>query len=243
MASNKSALTREELVRTIRESLGMSPDKLSAEEAKKVLQEAYVTQGKKFNLQTELLSNKNKTAHLEVMEHHIASLNEVSAKLDATDRSDVNANHSEFRNLKVDESYNLNAAFLHGMFFENISDMQSRLAMDSLAFMRLERDFGTFDDWQKDFIACALSSRSGWAMTVYNSWLNRYVNVVVDLAANNAPLSSYPVIVLDCSETSYYRDYLNDRKTYIRAMMKELDWDVIEKRVKKAEKIAKVMSS
>ena len=109
--------------------------------------------------------------------------------------------------------------------------------------MRLERDFGTFDDWQKDFIACAMSSRSGWAMTVYNSWLNRYVNVVVDLAANNAPLSSYPVIVLDCSETSYYRDYLNDRKTYVRAMMKELDWDVIEGRVKKAEKIAKVMSS
>ena len=58
-----------------------------------------------------------------------------------------------------------------------------------------------------------------------------------------APLSSYPVIVLDCSETSYYRDYLNDRKTYVRAMMKELDWEVIEGRVKKAEKIAKVMSS
>ena len=42
-------------------------------------------------------------------------------------------------------------------------------------------------------------------------------------------------------EHSYYRDYLRDKKTYIHAMMKELDWEVVEARVKKADKIAKVM--
>ena len=231
-------LNENDLIKTIRKSLGLP----SREEKKeKALQEAYVTQAKKFDLRTELLSNKNKRAHLELMEGYIETLNQISAQLDAVDRSTVSANYSEFRGLKVDEAYNINASFLHGMFFENISDLQSQLTMDTLTFMRLERDFGSFDEWQKDFIACAMSARNGWALTVYNSHLNRFVNVVVDSHNQNIPISSFPIIVLDMWEHSYYRDYLRDKKTYIHAMMKELDWEVVEARVKKADKIAKVM--
>jgi superoxide dismutase len=47
----------------------------------------------------------------------------------------------------------------------------------------------------------------------------------------------HPVIVMDCWEHSYYRDYLKDRKTYVFAMMKELDWNVIENRIKIADQI------
>ena len=54
-------------------------------------------------------------------------------------------------------------------------------------------------------------------------------------------ISMLPVIVMDCWEHSYYRDYLKDRKTYVYGMMKELDWSVIENRVKLSEKIAKVL--
>jgi Fe-Mn family superoxide dismutase len=54
------------------------------------------------------------------------------------------------------------------------------------------------------------------------------------------PIGTYPVIVLDVSEGAYYRDYVADRKTYIIAMMKELDWDQVEDRVKKSEKISKI---
>ena len=42
-------------------------------------------------------------------------------------------------------------------------------------------------------------------------------------------------------DISYYRDYLRDKKTYIFAMMKELDWEVIESRVQKADKVSKIM--
>jgi Fe-Mn family superoxide dismutase len=231
-------LNEDDLVKTIRESLGL-PTK--EERTEKALHEAYVTQAKKFDLRTELLSNKNKRAHLELMDGYIESLNQISAQLDAVDRATVNANSSEFRSLKLDEVYNINGSFLHGMFFENISDLQSQLTMDTLTFMRLERDFGSFDDWQKDFIACAISARNGWALTVYNSHLNRFVNVVVDSHNQNIPISSFPIIVLDMWEHSYYRDYLKDKKTYVHAMMKELDWETIEARVKKADRIAKVM--
>ena len=53
-------------------------------------------------------------------------------------------------------------------FFDNISDVNSIVMLDSLSYLRIERDFGDFDSWQEDFIACALASRGGWAMMVYS---------------------------------------------------------------------------
>ena len=207
---------------------------------KKPLKESYITQAKKYNLPTELLSNKSKAEHQKLLEKYVASLNEVSTKLDTADLDKANPNHSEFRNLKIDEVFNMNAAYLHALFFENISDQRSIVTMDSLSFMRLERDFGSFDMWQKEFVACALSARNGWACTVYSMMLKRYINIVVDLHSQHVPIGCIPIIVLDCWEHSYYRDYLSDRKTYAYGMMKEFDWKEIESRIKKAEKIAKI---
>ena len=124
------------------------------------------------------------------MQSYAKYINEVSAALDTADRENANPNNSTFRDLKMNETYNINAAFLHGMFFENISDLRSNIAMDSLAYMRLERDWGTFEAWQRDFIACALSSRNGWVVTTYNFFLKRYMNVVVDLHNIGIPFAS-----------------------------------------------------
>ena len=206
----------------------------------KKLKEAYVTKAKKFKLPTEFLSDKVKTARQKDFESYVDALNETSARLDTASREDANNNASEFRQLKVDEIYCLNASFLRAFHFENISDLQSELSMDSLAFMRLERDFGSFDEWQKDFIACGLSSRDGYAVTAYNSYLGRYMNVVIDGESENVPVGCFPVICLDVSEGAYFKDYLDDRKTYVVAMMKELNWEKIEERIKKSEKVAKI---
>ncbi len=223
----------EAVVSAIRNSLGLKN--------KKLLQESYVVQAQKFDLSTELLSEKTKSTHQKLLEGYVETLNAVSAKLDTADRETANLNDSEFRSLKIDETYNCNAAFLHGMYFENISDLNSKISMDSLSYMRLERDFGSFDAWQKDFIACALSARNGWAVTVYNGFLKRYINTVIDLHSSNVPINCYPIIVMDVWEHAYYRDYMSDRKSYVFGMMKQLNWETIESRFKKAEAVAKAL--
>ena len=205
------------------------------------LDESFVVQAKVYDLRTDLLSDKTKQAHQALLEGYVGSLNGISAKLDSADRSSANATDSSFRSLKVDEVYNLNASFLHAYYFENIADPNSKVTMDSLAYLRLARDFGTFEDWQKDFIACAMSARNGWAVTVYNGFLKRFINVVVDLHSLNVPFFSYPIVVLDCWEHAYFRDYLDDRKKYIFAMMKQFNWDIIEQRVKRADMLNKVL--
>jgi len=208
---------------------------------KKTIKESYVTQAAKFDLKTELLSSKTKKSHQELLEGYVDTLNKISANLDGVDKSSANLNMSLFRALKIDEVYNHNAAFLHGLYFENISDLSSSISMDSLSYMRLARDFGSFDAWQEDFVACCLSARNGWAITAYNMHLQRFVNVIVDLHSLNVMTGIFPVVVMDCWEHSYYKDYLKDRKSYVFGMMKELNWEVIENRIKKSVAIDKAL--
>ena len=226
---SKSGLT-EEIKRAINESLG------------DLLQEAYVTEPKKFDLRTERLSEATKKNVLETFDAHVNALNRTSAALDGADREAANNMNSDFRSLKLDEVHNMNAAFLQALFFENINDLDSRITMDTLAFLRLERDFGTFDAWQKDFIACCMSSRDGYAITAYSTFLKRYINLVVDEQSNNMGVGIYPIIVLDVSTATYTKDYGNNIRAYVSAMMKEFDWDKIETRTKRAEKIAKAVA-
>jgi len=214
---------------------------LNIDKESDIVSEAYVAQKKQFTVNTDFLSSANTQNHIALYEDYVKNFNRISAELDAIDRSDINSNHSLYRSTKNDETYNLNASYLHELFFANIADSASQIKMDSLSYMRLSRDFGTFDDWQRDFISCALSSRCGWVITYLNTYTQAYMNCFVDLHSLNVPVGMIPIIVVDMWQHSYYKDYQKEAKTYLTAMMKELRWEVIESRFQKADKIINVL--
>jgi Fe-Mn family superoxide dismutase len=222
-----------DISRIINESLKTDTDKR--------LNESLVAQEKQFNLATEFQSGATKKAHEGLYQKYLETFNRISAELDTADRSAASSNGSVYRSLKEDETYNMNAVYLHELYFANISDLASNIGMDSLTFMRFSRDFGDFDKWQNDFIACCLSSRCGWAITYYNIYTQTYMNTFMDLHSLQVPVGCIPVLVMDVWQHAYYKDYLSDVKTYTYAMMKEINWSTVEERVKRAEKIAVVI--
>jgi len=226
-------LINEEVKNVILETL----DEVKSEK----INEAFAAQPKKFNIVTDFLSEENINNHIELYEDYLDKFNLTSTRVDAADKSSAHTNHSDYRSFKVDETFNMNGAYLHELYFANIGDNQSRIAMDSLSYMRLNRDFGTFDDWQRDFIACGKSSRCGWVITYLNMYTQTYMNCFVDLHADNVPVGMYPIIVVDMWQHAYYKDYLKDSGTYLTAMMKQLKWSVIENRFKKADKILQIV--
>jgi Fe-Mn family superoxide dismutase len=217
------------LKKAVKESVGSSKENLG---------EAYVASPKTFKQVTELSSQKSKDAHIELYKGYVESLNDVSSKLDTADKNEANSRHSNFRSLKLDEAYNLNAVWLHELHFANCFDPHSEIVMDSIAYLKLQRDFGTFDDWQRDFIATAMSAGNGWAVCGYHTFLKRYVNMVVSHHSGDVMLGVYPTIVVDMWEHAYARDYLTDKKTYLVSRMREFNWTVIDDRFKRAEAIA-----
>jgi Fe-Mn family superoxide dismutase len=212
---------------------------LKLDEPSDVLKESYVAQPKKYTLNTESLRSKTKQAHNELYEGYVASLNQVSADLDAIDRGEANGNYSQLWHAKTSEIYNRNAVYLHEMYFANISDVYSEIATDSISLMRLNRDFGTFDAWQQDFAACAKTS-CGWVVTALDMYLQRYVTFPIESHDVNIPIGVYPIIVLDMWEHAR-RDYLNNKAAYVESMMLEFNWRVIEERFKRADAILQVL--
>lgn len=223
---------------------GVDVERIIKESLKKttenILGEAYVSQPKEFSQVSEFISQKAKDSHEKLYKGYIEQSNLVSAKLDSVSRdtNKLNSLHSDYRSLKLDETYNLNAKWLHELFFANCFDPHSELYMESNAYMKLQRDFGSFEEWQRDFMACALSCGNGWAICAYNLHLQRYVNTFISNNSQDVMVGLYPIVVMDMFEHAYTRDYMNDRKSYLVAMMREINWDVIEERVKKAEYIA-----
>lgn len=233
------------LVQTVKESLQRTgaipaPAKTTAtkvvqavvEKGKSALKEALVVLPKNFHLGTEWLSGKTKKAHDTLYQEYIAKFNQTSAKLDSVSREQID----EFRNLKKDMAYSMNAVKLHELYFGNISDLESQVHRDSIPFMRLARDWGSFENWQFDFIATALAAREGWAIVCYDPFKDKYMNVVVDGHADGIPLGAVPVVVLDMWSHAYFADFQNDKQSYVNSMMRELNWNVIEARMVIAER-------
>ena len=85
-------------------------------------------------------------------------------------------------------------------------------------------------------------------MTGYNVYTQTYMNYVIDLHSLQVPVGVIPVIVMDVWQHAYYKDYLKnvseytqDVKEYTINMMKELNWNVIESRFKRTEKVAQAL--
>lgn len=199
------------------------------------INESYVSSEKKFKMLTDFLSQKTKESHIKLYKSYLSTFNDVSAKLDSVDYSESDTNHSDHKQLKLDEVHNFNSLWLHELYFANCFDPNSNITMDSLSYMRFQRDFGTFDEWQKSYIACAMSSGNGWAITGWHPYLKTYVNTFVTEHSNNVMLGLQPIVVLDMWEHSYYKDYLNDKKSYIVSQMKEFNWEIIEERIERIE--------
>lgn len=205
------------------------------------LVESYVAEPKSYSQVTEFVSQKTKDAHTSLYQGYVETLNRVSAELDTAMRGEADSKHSAYKTLKSDESFNLNSVWLHELYFANAFDPHSEVYMDSKAYLRLERDFGTFEDWQKDFMACAMAAGDGWAVCGYHVYLRRYVNAIVKGMHHDVMLGLYPLIVVDMHEHAYFKDYLTDKKSYLVAMMRELNWDVINERFNKAESMHEVV--
>lgn len=216
-------------------------DRKTAQSKSSFLDEAYVAQNKSYSMTTNHLSEPAKKHHEQLYKSYTELLTRVSAEVDAADKENVSSAHSAYRSVKKDEVYNLNATYLHELFFANCFDLNSELFQDSDSYIYLSRDWGTFDAWMKDFMAAALASRSGWVVCGYSLFLKRLINVTIDSHDQGVPVGILPIIVIDLWEHAYVRDYAGDKKGYLTAMMRELNWEVIEDRFKRVTAVKEVM--
>jgi Fe-Mn family superoxide dismutase len=168
---------------------------------------------------------------------YVAKYNEIQEKLssDFADRSKANQNYSEYRALKVEESFNYMGVILHELYFENLIGGGKGEPSEQLR-KAIEEWFGSVDNCLNEIKATGIACR-GWATLsceLYNEML--FVNGF-DAHNQYGFVGSVPLIVLDVYEHAYYVDQKNKRPPYIDTFFKNLNWDVINQRFENALRV------
>lgn len=121
-------------------------------------------------------------------------------------------------------------------FFWEILSPKTTAPSENLMTM-INRDFGSLEKMQADFNAAATSRfGSGWAWLIVQdnklkicSTANQD-NPLMDVAE----VKGTPILGLDVWEHAYYLKYQNKRADYIKAFWNIVNWDKVDKNLKKA---------
>lgn len=119
---------------------------------------------------------------------------------------------------------------LHELYFENLGAKSGLPKKESPLYKLIEKNFGSFEDWRKDFLATGMIRGIGWVI-LYQDSRGFLHNVWVDEHNINHLAGGLPLLVMDVWEHAYITEYGLDRKGYLDAFYSNINWSIIESRL------------
>ena len=145
-----------------------------------------------------------------------------------------NTTYSKLRALKLGETFAVNGVYLHEWFFDALGGDGDYKKAPELAAAISEK-WGSVENFQKYFGECAMAAR-GWAVLAWDLHEKRLKQYNGD-THDHAVWGCIPILALDVYEHAYFIDHGSDRKQYIAAFWKNLNWEVLEEIFKRAREL------
>lgn len=189
------------------------------------------------------LSMKQLTQHYKLYEGYVSKTNEIYNIINNTPKfMEGNQTYSKLRALLKGQSFALDGVKLHQLYFQNICLNNSEYNVPSMPYEileRLEKDFQGCERFVDLFTKSALSVR-GWVVVALEPIDNKLHIYGCDAHDEGGIWNSIPILVLDVYEHAYMIDFGIDRKAYIDTFLKTINWDVVKRRLLKAEQLLKI---
>ncbi len=187
---------------------------------------------KTFDLPTlEGLSEKQIKAHIGLYEgyvKHINVLREQIAELTTLDKEKYAYAIMETRRRL---GFEFNGMRMHEYYFTQLENGSQALTADSALAKAVSEKYGSVENFITHFTAVGMSRGIGWSIlyadpvgnTVHTAWVSDH---------ELGQLGGLPIILaMDMWEHAFMVDYLPaEKKNYIEAFLKNVNWSVIEKR-------------
>ena len=137
----------------------------------------------------------------------------------------------EYAELKRRLGFEFNGMRLHEYYFENLG---GKGALDKAGKLgkKLADEFGSCEEWEKDFRATAAMRGIGWTILYQDSFTGRLVNQWINEHETGHFAGCAPILVLDVFEHAFMIDYGLKRPDYIEAFFKNINWDAVEARLR-----------
>jgi len=85
---------------------------------------------------------------------------------------------------------------------------------------RIVEDFGSFENWEKDFKATGAMRGIGWTILYQDSVNGKLLNFWVNEHDTAHPSGCQPILIMDVFEHAFITDYGLKRADYIQAFSK-----------------------
>lgn len=154
---------------------------------------------------------------------HVAGRNRAQARLAAMRAS---GDYQELRDVLVAQAFHESGEALAELYYAVLGGdgtTDDRLPVVAA----LERDFGSFDAWRREFAEVALAARA-WALLCVDSDDGRLRHAILDAHDVGACWAFRPLLAIDVGERAYYLDHATDRGAYIDAFFRNLNWKRID---------------
>jgi len=175
------------------------------------------------------ISQRQIDAHFDVLyKGYVNKYNEIQQRMQDVNPSEANATDSPIRELKLEETFAADAVRLHEAYFENLGG-GGQVASGPIVDL-IKEDWGSFEKWEAEFRGMGLSAR-GWVVLAFDWQTRRLHNFLSDAHNVGAMWNCTPVLVLDVYEHAYFIDYGTNRKSYLEAFMRNINWDVVNRRI------------
>jgi superoxide dismutase, Fe-Mn family len=168
--------------------------------------------------------------HFTLYQGYVTNTNKIIEQLMELMKQDKMA-APEFAELKRRMPWEFNGMRLHEYFFGAMVKDYKELDKEAELYQKIVTDFGSYDNWQKDFKATAMMRGIGWVILYYDQEIDRLINVWVNEHDVGHLAGAKLLLNLYVFEHAFMLDRLK-RPDYVETFFKLIDWEAVDKRFK-----------
>jgi Fe-Mn family superoxide dismutase len=186
---------------------------------------AYEAKNFESLLGTKGLSDQLLKNHFTLYQGYVTNTNKVADMLSAMAKEGKTAT-PEYAEIKRRFGWEFNGMRLHEYYFGNMVKGGRAIDKNTNLYKKIVADFGSYENWEKDFRAVASMRGIGWVILYYDGTARRLFNVWINEHDAGHLCGASPLIVIDVFEHAYMVDYGLKKADYIDAFFKAIDWTI-----------------
>ncbi|HMG32713.1 MAG TPA: superoxide dismutase [Blastocatellia bacterium] len=169
--------------------------------------------------------------------HHAAYVAGANATVDKLAEARLKNDFAAINQLEKNLAFHVSGHVLHSMFWRNLSPKGGGEPHGDFADAVVE-SFGSLTGLKSQLEQAALNIQgSGWATVSWEAVGQRLLVEQVYDHQGNIGNGTVPVLVLDMWEHAYYLQYLTEKKNYVAAFWKIVNWDDVAARYQRVRSL------
>jgi Fe-Mn family superoxide dismutase len=168
--------------------------------------------------------------HFTLYQGYVTNTNKLADTLAAMLKDDK-VGTPEYAELKRRMGWEFNGMRLHEYYFDNLGGKAALDKSGKLA-KKLAADFGSYEDWEKDFRGTGAMRGIGWVILYQDNVTGKLINQWINEHDVGHPAGCVHILIMDVFEHAFITDYGLKRADYIEAFFKNVNWAVAERRLK-----------